>query len=181
MKFAAATVILLALAASPACAAPAKQKPKTAAAAPVAKITDPKPPEKVAEAATPDPKTFLAANGKQAGVVTLPDGLQYKVTTAGDPKGPSPKRGDIIKVHYEGKLLTGEVFDSSFQRGRAMIAPLGGLIPAWMEALPLMHVGDEWTLYVPPELGYGPEGQGPIPANAVMVFRIKLLGMLSAD
>lgn len=180
MKFAVASVLVLALAASAACAAPAKPRPK-AAAAPVAKITDPKPPEKVAEASTPDPKTFLAANAKQPGVVTLPDGLQYKVTTAGDSKGPSPKRGDVIKVHYEGKLLNGEVFDSSFQRGRAMIAPLGGLIPAWMEALPLMHVGDEWTLYVPPELGYGPEGQGPIPPNAVMVFRIKLIGMLSAD
>lgn len=178
MKFTAAALVLFALAASPALAAPVKPKP---AAAPAAKITDPKPPEKVAEAATPDPKAFLAANGKLPGVITLADGLQYKVTTAGDPKGPSPTPGDIIKVHYEGKLLNGEVFNSSFQRGRAMIAPLGGLIPAWMEALPRMHVGDEWTLYVPPELGYGPEGQGPIPPNAIMVFRIKLLGMLTAD
>ena len=164
------------LVAAPAMAAPAKKPP-----APSARITDPKSPEKVAEAATPDPKAFLAANAKQPGVITTASGLQYKVTTAGDPKGPSPKPGDIIKVHYEGKLLNGEVFDSSFARGHPMIAPLGRLVPAWMEALPMMHVGDEWTLYVPPELGYGPEGQGPIPPNAVMVFRIKLLGMLSAD
>jgi peptidylprolyl isomerase/FKBP-type peptidyl-prolyl cis-trans isomerase FklB len=59
--------------------------------------------------------------------------------------------------------------------------PLENLVPAWMEALPMMHVGDEWTLYVPPELGYGAEGAGPIPPNSVLVFRIKLLGMLSPD
>ena len=55
------------------------------------------------------------------------------------------------------------------------------LVPAWMEALPMMRVGDEWTLYVPPELGYGSEGAGPIPPDSVLVFRVRLLGMLSAD
>jgi FKBP-type peptidyl-prolyl cis-trans isomerase len=175
MKAAAALLVLSLAAVSPALAAPAKSKA-------TAKITDPSPPTKVAEASVPDPKAFLAANAKQPGVITLPDGLQYKVTTAGDPRGPSPKPGDAIKVHYEGKLLDGTVFDSSFARGRPMLAPLGGLVPAWMEALPMMHVGDEWTLFVPPELGYGVEGQPPvIPPNSVMVFRIKLLGMLSAD
>ena len=175
-----ALALLAALAATPVLATPAKTKP-AAAPHPVAKITDPAPPAKVAEASVPDPKAFLAANGKQPGVITTASGLQYKVSTAGDPKGPAPKPGDIIKVHYEGKLLNGEVFDSSFARGKPMIAPLGRLVPAWMEALPMMHVGDEWTLYVPPELGYGPEGQPPvIPPNAIMVFRIKLLGMLSA-
>lgn len=123
---------------------------------------------------------FLARNAKQPGVALLPSGVQYKVLASG-PAGPSPKPGDVIKVHYEGKLTTGEVFDSSFERGRPALMPLDGLIGAWMEAIPRMHVGDEWVLFVPPEQGYGPEGSGPIPPNAVLVFRVKLLGMLSAD
>jgi FKBP-type peptidyl-prolyl cis-trans isomerase FklB len=123
---------------------------------------------------------FLAANAKAAGVKTLPSGLQYKVVTSG-PAGASPKAGDVIKVHYEGALTNGAVFDSSFQRGKPEIMPLDGLVTGWMEAIPLMHVGDEWMLYLPPELGYGAEGAGPIPAGAALVFRIKLLGMLSAD
>ena len=123
---------------------------------------------------------FLAKNAKEPGVQTLPSGLQYKVVASG-PAGPSPKPGDVIKVHYEGKLTNGQVFDSSFARGKPILMPLADLVPAWMEALPKMKVGDEWMLYVPPQLGYGPEGQGPIPPNAVLIFRVKLLGFLSAD
>ena len=108
---------------------------------------------------------FLARNAKAAGVVSLPDGLQYKVVASG-PAGASPKPGDIIKVHYEGTLVSGEVFDSSFARGKPILMPLANLVPGWMEALPKMKVGDEWMLYLPPDLGYGPEGQGPIPPNA---------------
>jgi FKBP-type peptidyl-prolyl cis-trans isomerase FklB len=123
---------------------------------------------------------FLAKNALAAGVVTLPSGLQYKVVQSG-PAGPSPKAGDILKVHYEGALVSGQVFDSSFARGKPALLPLDGLVPGWMEALPKMRVGDEWMLYLPPSLGYGPAGQGPIPPNAVLIFRIKLLGMLSPD
>ena len=124
---------------------------------------------------------FLAANAKAPGVVTLPSGLQYKVVSSGPAGGASPKPGDVIKVHYEGKLVNGQVFDSSFERNKPMLMPLDGLVEAWMEAIPKMKVGDEWMLYVPPELGYGPQGAGPIPPNAVLIFRVKLLGMLSAD
>lgn len=127
-----------------------------------------------------DPAAFLALNAKAAGVKVLASGLQYKVVHSG-PAGPSPKAGDVIKVHYEGALVSGTVFDSSFERGRPALMPLDGLVPGWMEALPLMHVGDEWMLYLPAELGYGARGAGPIPANSVLVFRLKLLGMLSAD
>lgn len=126
------------------------------------------------------PAAFLAANAKAPGVKVLPSGLQYKVVASG-PAGPSPKVGDIIKVHYEGKLANGTTFDSSFDRGRPALMPLDSLVPAWMEAIPQMRVGDEWVLYCPPELGYGAEGAGPIPPNAVLVFRVKLLGMLSPD
>jgi FKBP-type peptidyl-prolyl cis-trans isomerase len=124
---------------------------------------------------------FLAKAAKEPGVVTLPSGLEYKVLAAGPAGGPSPKPGDIIKVHYEGKLTNGQVFDSSFERNKPMLMPLADLVPAWMEALPKMKVGDEWLLYVPPQLGYGPQGAGPIPPNAVLIFRVKLIGMLSAD
>ncbi len=124
---------------------------------------------------------WLAVNAKQPGVISLPSGLQYKVTTSGAKTAPSPKEGDIIKVHYEGKLVDGTVFDSSFERGHPMIAPLGGLVPAWMEAIPKMKVGDEWTLFVPPSLGYGDRDAGPIPANSVMIFRVKLIDMMTAD
>ena len=134
-----------------------------------------------AAAPAASPAEFLAKTGKEPGVVTLPSGLEYKVVSSGPAGGPSPKPGDVIKVHYEGKLVSGQVFDSSFARGKPVLMPLEQLVPAWMEALPKMKVGDEWTLYVPPALGYGPEGQGPIPPNAVLVFRVKLLGLLSAD
>ena len=130
--------------------------------------------------ATSANETFLAKNATAPGVKTLASGLQYKVVQSG-PAGPSPKPGDIVKVHYEGSLTSGEVFDSSFARGKPALMPLADLVPAWMEALPLMHVGDEWILYAPPSLGYGAEATGPIAPNSVLIFRIKLLGMLSPD
>lgn len=126
-------------------------------------------------------KAFLEKNAKAPGVVVLPSGLQYKVTTSGPKTGPSPKLGDIIKVHYEGKLLDGTVFDSSFARGKAAIMPADGLIEGWLQALPLMKVGDEWTLYVPSELAYGGRDMGEIPPDSVLVFRLQLIGMLAVD
>ncbi len=154
------------------------------AAAGAAQAQQPSPPPRLSTAPSPAAaagKAFLAKNAKEAGVVTLPSGLQYKVVTSGAKDAPSPKVGDIIKVHYEGKLLDGTMFDSSFQRGKAAIMPLDGLVQAWMDAVPKMKVGDEWTLYVPPELGYGDQDNGPIPGGSVMVFRLKLIGMLSVD
>lgn len=126
-------------------------------------------------------KAFLEQNAKAPGVVTLPSGLQYKVVTSGPKDGPSPKLGDIVKVHYEGKLLNGTVFDSSFARGRAAIMPADGLIQGWLEALPKMKVGDEWTLYIPSELGYGSRDMGEIPPDSVLIFRLQLVGMLAVD
>jgi FKBP-type peptidyl-prolyl cis-trans isomerase FklB len=126
-----------------------------------------------------DAAAFLAANAKLPGVVTLPSGLQYKVVQSG-PAGPSPKAGDVIKVQYEGSFPSGKVFDAT-PAGKSAVMPLEGLVGAWMEAIPLMHVGDQWVLYVPPALGYGPGGAGPIPPNSALVFKVKLVGMLSQD
>ena len=123
-------------------------------------------------------KAFMAKNAKEPGVVTLPDGLQYKIVTSGPATGLKPHIADEVKVNYEGKLVDGTVFDSSFDRGQPADMPLRGLVKAWQEALQLMRPGDEWILYVPPELGYGPEGQGPIPPNAVLIFRIQLIDFL---
>lgn len=133
-------------------------------------------PSKEAVANMDAAKSFMATNAKAEGVKTLPSSVQYKVVTSGPADGTSPKRSDEVKVHYEGKLLSGEVFDSSFERGAPATFPLAGLIPAWVEALQQMKPGDEWLLYVPPEQGYGAQGAGPIPPNSVLVFRIQLIG-----
>jgi FKBP-type peptidyl-prolyl cis-trans isomerase len=138
---------------------------------------DRKPPGPTPEANLAKSKEFMAQNAKAPGVVTLPDGLQYKVVRQGPGLGPNPRPQDKVEVHYEGKLLDGMVFDSSYERGKPQVFPLEGLVPAWVTALQKMKAGDEWTLWVPPELGYGDETKGPIPANSVMVFRIELLSV----
>ena len=122
--------------------------------------------------------SFMASTAKQPGVVTLPSGLEYKVVTSGPTSGPQPRPTDEVKVDYEGKLVSGKVFDSSFQRGEPGDFVVQGLIPGWVEALQLMRPGDEWILYVPPALGYGDADAGPIPPNSVLIFRMKLLSVL---
>ena len=123
-------------------------------------------------------QAFMAQNAKQPGVVTLADGLQYKVVRSGPVTGAKPNPIDEVKVNYEGKLTNGSVFDSSYEHGVPASFPLQGLVPAWKEALVMMRPGDEWMLYVPPELGYGAQGQGAIPGNSVMIFRIELIDVL---
>jgi FKBP-type peptidyl-prolyl cis-trans isomerase len=122
---------------------------------------------------------FMAANLKGAGVKTLPSGVQYRVIATGPADGPRPGPNDEVKVNYEGKLLNNTVFDSSFARGEPANFALGGLIPAWGEALQRMRPGDEWILYVPPTMGYGDKASGPIPPNSVLIFKIQLLGVLA--
>jgi peptidylprolyl isomerase/FKBP-type peptidyl-prolyl cis-trans isomerase FklB len=121
---------------------------------------------------------FLKKNAAAAGVKTLPSGLQYKVVQSGPAGGQPIHLGDEVKVNYEGALIDGTVFDSSYQRGEPDVFTVGDVVPAWNEALQLMHPGDVWYLYVPPKLGYGDKGAGPIPPNAVMVFKIEVLGVL---
>lgn len=129
-----------------------------------------------------DGTAFLSKNASEPGVKTLPDGLQYKVVRSGPAGGRTPGPRDEVKVHYEGKLITGQIFDSSYQRGTPAAFPLQGLIPAWVEALQMMRPGDEWMLYVPAKLGYGDAGAGgAIPPGAVLIFRIELLDVLPAE
>ena len=127
-------------------------------------------------------KAFMTTNAKVEGVQTLPSGLQYKIVRSGPATGLKPGPQDEVKVHYEGKLLSGKIFDSSYDRGQPAAMPLPALIPAWKEALQLMRPGDEWILFVPPEMGYGEEGAGggEIPGNSVLNFRIELIDVLPA-
>ena len=120
-------------------------------------------------------KTFMAATAKEPGVKMLPSGVLYRVVSAGPADGPRPGPNDEVKVNYEGKLLSGKVFDSSFARGEPANFPLTGLIPAWVEALQQMRPGDVWMLYVPPAQGYGDKDAGPIPPNSVLIFKVQLL------
>jgi len=119
---------------------------------------------------------FLADNGKKTGVKTTKSGLQYQVIKAGT--GPTPKPTDAVSAHYEGKLLDGTEFDSSYKRGEPATFAVQGVIPGWTEALQLMKVGSKWKLFIPAELAYGanPSG-GPIPPNATLVFTVELLGI----
>ncbi len=123
-------------------------------------------------------KAFLARNAKEPGVVVLPDGLQYKIVSSGPANGLKPHINDEVKVNYEGKLIDGTVFDSSYERGQPAAMELKGLVKSWQEALVKMKPGDVWMLYVPPELGYGAEGQGPIPPGAALIFKIELIDFL---
>lgn len=123
-------------------------------------------------------KAFLASNAHVAGVVTTASGLQYRVLHAGPADGLRPKLADEVKVNYEGKLLDGTVFDSSYQRGSAVVMTVRELVPGWREALQLMRPGDEWLIYLPAKLGYGDKGAGPIPPGAVLVFKLDLIDVL---
>lgn len=129
---------------------------------------------------TPEGQAFLDKMSKTPGVHVLPNGLMYQVVQSGPTTGLRPAAGDEVKVNYEGKLVNGQVFDSSYERGQPAAMPLKGLIPAWQQALPLMRPGDVWRLYVPPKLGYGAEGagDGAIPPNSVLVFKIELIDFL---
>ena len=117
---------------------------------------------------------FLSENAQQEGVVPLPSGLQYKVIETGEGDQPGPS--DVVKVHYEGRLINGKVFDSSYKRGEPATFPVNGVIKGWTEALQLMKIGSQWELYVPAELGYGTRGTGAdIGPNSTLIFKVELL------
>jgi FKBP-type peptidyl-prolyl cis-trans isomerase len=135
----------------PASAAPARTPPETAAG--------------------PD---FLARNGAAKGVMTTPSGLEYFVVKSGPKAGKSPRPEDSATFDYEVKLLTGEVVDSSYANGEPLTGAVGNFVPGFSEALELMRPGDEWIVWVPPQLGYGDKDVGPIPANSVLRFKLAL-------
>ena len=122
---------------------------------------------------------FLEGNRKKAGIVTTASGLQYAVLTAG--KGPKPKASDTVKVNYEGKLLNGSVFDSSYARNESATFPLDGVIRGWTEGVQLMPVGSKYRFFVPSDLAYGQQGAGgAIAPNSTLIFEIELLSIEAA-
>ncbi len=122
-------------------------------------------------------EAFLAENAKKEGVVTLPSGLQYKVITEGN--GNRPTASQQVKCHYEGTLINGAKFDSSYDRNEPAVFPVNGVIQGWVEALQLMPVGSKWELYIPYNLAYGERGAGQsIPPYATLIFTVELLEIL---
>lgn len=132
--------------------------------------------QQFAEANKKEGDEFLATNKTKEGVVTLPDGLQYKILQEGT--GPRPTVNDAVTVNYRGTLLSGIEFDSSFKRGQPATFNVGGIIKGWTEALQLMPVGSKWQLFIPGDLAYGPRQAGPtIGPNSTLVFEVELLSI----
>ena len=122
---------------------------------------------------------FLKANASKEGVITTESGLQYKVINKG--KGSKPKLEDTVVTHYEGRLITGEVFDSSYKRNQPATFPVKGVIKGWTEALQLMPVGAKWQLFIPANIAYGASQRGAlIQPNSTLVFDIELLEIKAA-
>lgn len=119
---------------------------------------------------------FLADNAKREGVTTTASGLQYEILT--EAIGQKPVATDSVRCHYEGRLIDGTVFDSSYQRGEPTSFPLQGVIKGWTEGLQLMSLGSKFRFFIPYTLAYGAQGAGgAIPPYAALVFDVELLGI----
>lgn len=119
---------------------------------------------------------FLKANLKNKDVQQTASGLQYKVITKGE--GPIPTNTQRVKVHYEGRLIDGKVFDSSYKRGQPATFGVNQVIKGWTEALTMMPAGSKWELYIPQELAYGAREQKEIPAFSCLIFTVELLEVM---
>ncbi|MEQ3747268.1 MAG: FKBP-type peptidyl-prolyl cis-trans isomerase [Henriciella sp.] len=122
-------------------------------------------------------QAFLAENASKDGVTATASGLQYKVVTEGSGAKPTP--ANTVRVHYEGKLITGEVFDSSIARGEPTEFGLSQVISGWTEGLQLMSVGSTYELYIPAELAYGANGPASIGPNQALIFQVQLIDILN--
>ena len=129
------------------------------------------------KAAKAEGEAFLAENGKKEGIVTLPSGLQYQVLKEGDGKKPSAT--DQVVCHYEGTLIDGTVFDSSYQRNQPATFGLNQVIPGWTEGVQLMQEGAKYRFFIPYKLAYGERGAGAqIPPFATLVFDVELIEVI---
>lgn len=133
--------------------------------------------EEKVKAVKAEGENFLAENAKKEGVVTLPNGLQYQVLKEGN--GKSPKATDQVKCHYEGTLINGKVFDSSYRRNEPATFPLNGVIAGWTEGLQLMKEGAKYRFFIPFNLAYGTRGAGQdIPPYAALIFDVELIEVI---
>lgn len=123
---------------------------------------------------------FLATYALVPGTTVTDSGLMYRVVREGE--GASPDGNDIVEVHYEGRLIDGTVFDSSYAREETIEFPLNRVIPGWTEGLQLMQEGAEYQFAIPAELAYGDRRMGDdIPANSVLVFDVELFNVTPAE
>jgi len=120
---------------------------------------------------------FLEENAARPGVTVTDSGLQFEVITEGD--GPRPGPFDVVRVHYEGTLIDGTVFDSSIARGVPAEFPVQRVIAGWIEGLQLMNVGSSFRFFIPAHLGYGERGMGPVPPHSTLIFEVELLGIVA--
>ncbi len=118
-------------------------------------------------------KRYLEENKKRAGVSTTASGLQYLVTEKGS--GDSPSENSKVTVHYTGRLVTGDVFDSSVDRGEPISFSLKQVIPGWTEGLQLMNKGAKYRFFIPSEIGYGGNPAGKIPPYSTLIFDVQLI------
>jgi FKBP-type peptidyl-prolyl cis-trans isomerase len=124
-------------------------------------------------------KAFLEENAKKEGVQVSDSGLQYQILEPGS--GPSPESGDTVVVHYTGTLIDGTKFDSSRDRGQPATFPVDGVIPGFSEGLKLLKKGGKAKLWIPADIGYGPQGAGAaIPPNATLIFDIEMVDVQKA-
>lgn len=124
-------------------------------------------------------ETYLPWDSSRDAVKKTGSGLEFIVLDKAEDDGPSPTGGEMVVVHYEGRIAeTGEIFDSSFKRQERAMFPADKLIPGWVEALKLMKPGDRWLLYIPSDLAYGPAGKGPIGPNSDLVFEVQMFDVL---
>ena len=121
-------------------------------------------------------EAFMAENSNRSGVVTTASGLQYEVITQGTGRMPGPT--NTVRVHYEGTLIDGTIFDSSYRRGQPIEFPLNGVIAGWTEGLQLMNEGSTFRFVIPSELAYGPRGTGGIPPNSTLIFQVELIAVV---
>lgn len=121
---------------------------------------------------------YLTKNAKNKGVKTEKNGLQYKVLTKGN--GALPTDTAEVEVNYEGRLIDGTVFDSSYKRGKAATFKVNQVIKGWQQALKMMPVGSTWELYIPYDLAYGERGTRDIPPYSTLIFKVELLGIKGA-
>ncbi|MEX0968707.1 MAG: FKBP-type peptidyl-prolyl cis-trans isomerase [Bacteroidia bacterium] len=123
---------------------------------------------------TAEGKKFLSENRKKEGVTETSSGLQYEVLKEGT--GAQPGATDQVTVHYEGRLLSGKKFDSSYDRGQPATFGLNQVIPGWTEGVQLMKEGSKYRFYIPPGLAYGSRGAGEsIPPNSTLIFDVELI------
>lgn len=132
--------------------------------------------QEAAQKAVAEGQQFLAENAKRDGVKVTESGLQYEVMHEGT--GDKPKATDSVTTHYHGTLVSGQVFDSSVERGEPATFPVNGVIPGWVEALQMMPVGSKWKLFVPSDLAYGDRGAGQmIGPHTTLIFEVELMGI----